>query len=223
MNWRFWKRRGQSAPEAHPLEPDIQALLKGQTRLVEELQANSLALQEQQQETLKLVNNLARMQHRWNREQTGKLERAIENQGRAADLGKSLETAVKGLLALMDDLDAILEHEDPSTDNHWINVIRQWQKQVSMLLEELGVEPICLLGTLFDPLTAEAIDTVTMEEAARGGQVGGPHQLEPYTVVNVIRKGYRSIDRKIMRKALVITIEEESDTYEVINTPNSEE
>ena len=63
MNWRFWECTEQASTEAHLLELDIRALLK-ETTLLKELQADHLALQEQQQETGKLVNNLARMQYR---------------------------------------------------------------------------------------------------------------------------------------------------------------
>lgn len=221
MNWRFWRRKEKAAPVAQAPESDIQVLFQEQTILLEGLQARYLALQEQQQETTRLVNNLARMQHRWNRDQTGKLDRAIEDKVRSADLERLLGISVDGLLILIDDMDTILEHHDRSLDNPWIHVISQWQKQVEMLLQQLGVEPIPLLGTLFDPKTAEAMDTVTRAEAMKKAQNGWYGMLEPYTVVDVIRKGYRFIDGSIMRKALVLTIEEESN--ELGKTPSNEE
>lgn len=221
MNWRFWRRKEKAAPVAQAPESDIQVLFQEQTILLEGLQARYLALQEQQQETTRLVNNLARMQHRWNRDQTGKLDRAIEDKVRSADLERLLGISVDGLLILIDDMDTILEHHDRSLDNPWIHVISQWQKQVEMLLQQLGVEPIPLLGTLFDPKTAEAMDTVTRAEAMKKAQNGWHGVLEPYTVVDVIRKGYRFIDGSIMRKALVLTIEEESN--ELGKTPSNEE
>mgnify|MGYP000936418932 FL=1 len=221
MNWRFWRRKGEATPVAHTPEPDIHVLFKEQASLLEGLQAGYLALQEQQQETARLVNNLARMQHRWNRDQTGKLDRAIEDKARSADLERLLETSVDGLLILIDDMDTILEHHDRSVDNPWIRVINQWQKQVEVLLQKLGVEPIPLLGTLFDPQTAEAMDTVTREEAMKKAQNGWHGVLEPYTVVDVIRKGYQFADGSVRRKALVLTIEEESN--EPGKTPSNEE
>ena len=173
------------------------------------LQTGHLALQEQQQETVRLVNNLARMQYRWNQAQTEKLDRALQDQRDSSDREKSFETSVHGLLVLLDDMEAIVEHADTSVDNPWLGVIGQWQKQIKLLLQELGVEPISHLGTLFDPKTAEAMDTVSKEEAAQKVQSGWQGIFEPYTVVDIIRKGYRLVDGKVIRKAQVVTIEEE--------------
>lgn len=209
MNWRFWKRREQASPVAHPLERENHALLQEQATFLKGLQTGHLALQEQQQETVRLVNNLARMQYRWNQAQTEKLDRALQEQRDSSDREKSFETSVHGLLVLLDDMEAIVEHADTSVDNPWLGVIGQWQKQIKLLLQELGVEPISHLGTLFDPKTAEAMDTVSKEEAAQKVQSGWQGIFEPYTVVDIIRKGYRLVDGKVIRKAQVVTIEEE--------------
>lgn len=214
MNWRFWRRKAERFGEEVPPERDLHEILAGQTALIQKLQEQGFALWEQQQETLKLVNSLARLQHRWQLENAGKLERALKDQGRLAELERTLETAVAGLLVLQDDLDAIMGQASVGGTDPLLEVIGSWQKQIELLLREIGVEPIPLAGTLFDPETAQAVDTVTMEQARQKMENSRGAALAPYLVVEVVQKGYKKISGKILRKGLVVTIAEGSDVNE---------
>lgn len=100
------------------------------------------------------------------------------------------------LLPVMDnlrralDVEASVEANESEEFRHFLHGVELIGKQLSAVLERLGVEPVPTVGRPFDPHVHEAIATEQTDEFA------------PDTVVQEVQRGYRLGD-KLIRPAMV--------------------
>jgi molecular chaperone GrpE len=100
------------------------------------------------------------------------------------------------LLPVMDnlrralDVEASVEANESEEFRHFLHGVELISKQLSAVLERLGVEPVPTVGRPFDPHVHEAIATEQTDEFA------------PDTVVQEVQRGYRLGD-KLIRPAMV--------------------
>lgn len=105
------------------------------------------------------------------------------------------EVATK-LLPVVDNLSRALDAErsieasESKEFRHFLHGVELINKQLSELLESLGVEPIPAVGERFDPHVHEAVVTEASDE------------YEPDTVIQEMVRGYR-IGGKLVRPAMV--------------------
>jgi molecular chaperone GrpE len=103
---------------------------------------------------------------------------------------------VSKLLPVLDNLRRALDAEGSLQANeseefrHFLNGVELIYKQLSTVLEGLGLEPVAALGHRFDPHVHEAVSTEQTEE------------YEPDTVIQELMPGYR-LGEKLLRPAIV--------------------
>jgi len=155
-----------------------------------ELVATRSELKRVQEENRELKDRLARRQadfenyrKRVDRERTETYNRVV------ADVASKV-------LGVLDNLKRALETEssveagESDEFRHFLSGVDLIYKQLSGVLEALGVKPIISVGEQFNPHIHEAVVTEVTDE------------VEPDTVVQEIRAGYRLGDR-LIRPALV--------------------
>jgi molecular chaperone GrpE len=155
-----------------------------------ELVATRSELKRVQEENTELKDRLARRQadfenyrKRVDRERTETYNRVV------ADVASKV-------LGVLDNLKRALETEssveasESDEFRHFLSGVDLIYKQLSGVLEALGVKPIISVGEQFNPHIHEAVVTEVTDE------------VEPDTVVQEIRTGYRLGDR-LIRPALV--------------------
>ncbi|WP_410513539.1 nucleotide exchange factor GrpE [Paenibacillus sp. BR2-3] len=125
-----------------------------------------------------------------------------EQAQRTKDQGVMQSTAA-AMIQWVDDLDAVIEGTGNSPIEGWEQVLRHWLNQLLEHLTALGVHEVLVYGQTFDPRTCEGAGTVPEADMPDGTL------LFPYQVVRVLKRGYRLTDGALIRKAQVITIEEE--------------
>lgn len=92
----------------------------------------------------------------------------------------------------VDELDASLSRV--SETDPWRPVHEAWRRQQEMLLQQMGFQEIPVFHHPFDPTVAEGVGTVASDG-----------DYPPYTVVQVVRRGYH-MNGQIWRKAQVVTV-----------------
>ena len=106
-------------------------------------------------------------------------------------LEETVDTTVRHLVRWVDELSAIVHQ--PDTGDPWREVHGTWLRQAESALEAMGYREIPVLGRAFDPKIAEAVGTVEPTD-----------RVSPYTVVEVVRRGYW-FQGQLWRRADVIT------------------
>ncbi len=113
-------------------------------------------------------------------------EQRLENQR------LTMTAMLLNFLPLYDDLnraiDTVAEHED-LVEHQWVAGIRLVQQKFKSVLDGAGVEQIEVDGEPFDPELHEAV-----------GQAPGPEGR----VIHVVQSGYRTIDGRVIRPAMVM-------------------
>jgi molecular chaperone GrpE len=127
-----------------------------------------------------------------------RLQAEIENyrkrQQRLADerILVERERLLRGMLDVLDDLGRALTTEEADAASLRVGVGMTYQTLIRLLMQE-GVEPIEAEGEVFDPTWHEAVGSIPHEYAG----------VEPDTVVEVVREGYRMGER-LLRPARVL-------------------
>src|SRR5437588_4687763 len=115
---------------------------------------------------------------------------------RAESYNRMVGDVVSKLLPVLDNLRRALDAEDSlqATESeefrHFLHGVELIYKQLSAVLEGLGLQPVVALGQRFDPHVHEAVITEQTEE------------YEPDTVIQEIVPGYR-LGEKLLRPAIV--------------------
>lgn len=155
-----------------------------------ELIATRAELKRVQAEAAELKNSLARRQadfenyrKRVERERTETYNRVV------ADVAEKLLPVSDNLKRALD-AEASVENAESDEFRHFLSGVDLIWKQLTGVLEALGVKPISAVGEQFDPHVHEAVVTEATDE------------FEPDTVIQEIRSGYRLGD-KLIRPALV--------------------
>ena len=108
---------------------------------------------------------------------------------------ETLDTLAHDLMRWVDELAAILQKTAPR--DAWHGVHSAWLRQLERALADMGYTEIAVLGRTFDAAVAAAVDTVAYTGDA-----------PPYTMVEVVRRGYAR-QGKLWRRAEVITVRAE--------------
>lgn len=155
-----------------------------------ELVATRSELKRVQEENTELKNQLARRQadfenyrKRVDRERSETYNRVV------ADLAAKLLGVLDNLKRALE-TEASVEATESDEFRHFLSGVDLIYKQLSGVLEALGVKPIIVVGEQFNPHIHEAVLTEPTDE------------FEPDTVTQEIRAGYRLGD-KLIRPALV--------------------
>jgi len=155
-----------------------------------ELVATRAELKRVQEETAELKDRLARRQadfenyrKRVDRERSDIYNRVV------ADVAAKLLGVLDNLKRALE-TEASVEANESDEFRHFLSGVDLIYKQLSGVLEALGVKPIVAVGELFNPHIHEAVVTEETEE------------FEPDTIIQEIRAGYKLGD-KLIRPALV--------------------
>lgn len=155
-----------------------------------ELIATRSELKRVEAENAELKNSLARRQadfenyrKRVDRERSETYNRVV------ADIASKLLPVSDNLKRALD-TEASMEAAESDEFRHFLSGVDLIWKQLSGVLEALGVKPIASVGEPFNPHVHEAVVTEETDE------------YEPDTVIQEIRSGYRLGD-KLIRPALV--------------------
>jgi molecular chaperone GrpE len=115
---------------------------------------------------------------------------------RAESYNRMVGDVVSKLLPVLDNLRRAIAAEGSSQANesnefrHFLQGVELIYKQLSGVLEGLGLQPVAALGHRFDPHVHEAVVTEQTEE------------YEPDTVIQELVPGYR-LGEKLLRPAIV--------------------
>lgn len=115
---------------------------------------------------------------------------------RGENYNRMVGDVVSKLLPVLDNLrraldaEKILQANESEEFRHFLNGVDLIYKQLSNVLEGLGLQPVAALGQQFDPHIHEAVVTEQTEE------------YEPDTVIQEIVPGYR-LGEKLLRPAIV--------------------
>ena len=155
-----------------------------------ELLATRAELKRVQSEVSELRDTVARRQADFDnfRKRTER-ERSETYNRAAADLVAKLLPVLDNLGRALD-TEASLEATESDEFRHFLSGVDLIYKQLSGVLEALGVKPVAAIGEPFDPRLHEAVVTEETDE------------YEPDTVMQEIVRGYRLGD-KLLRPALV--------------------
>jgi molecular chaperone GrpE len=132
------------------------------------------------------------------KERARRLQAEIENyrkrQQRLADerILAERERLMRAMLDVLDDLKRALTVEETDAESLRVGVGMTYQTLIRLLMQE-GVEPIEAEGEAFDPTWHEAVGSIPHEYAG----------VEPDTVVEVVREGYR-LGERLLRPARVL-------------------
>ncbi len=177
----------QSADEA--VEIDVSEAFEGGPETAE-LIATRSELRRVQEENAELRNQLARRQadfenyrKRVDRERTETYNRVV------ADVASKVLGVLDNLKRALE-TEASVEATESDEFRHFLSGVDLIYKQLSGVLDSLGVKPISAVGEKFNPHIHEAVVTEASTE------------FEPDTVTQEIRTGYRLGD-KLIRPALV--------------------
>jgi molecular chaperone GrpE (heat shock protein) len=210
MKWKFWDKKQQNSMQ-NQLD-SIQHQLSGISENAAESHQYLNFIAEKMNANSEQITKLSRFQYKSVQESQSRLEHleqgldTIKNrQGeqasqmiRIAELEQNVDTMIHTLIRWLDDIDHLC-NSLPEGDE-WNEVLRQWGNQLSAALQVLDIYEFNVLDHSFDPHTSESIGTVS--ESSSEIQV-------PYQVVQVIKRGYRQKDAKLLRKAQVITLHKE--------------
>jgi molecular chaperone GrpE (heat shock protein) len=171
------------------------------------------------------VNRATRMQYKTGQDTQEKLEQLSASLDavrqwqtahdvdatRLDDLERQNSCLTGALMRWLDDIDHVRLRLQGEEREMWQQLLERWAGQLLQALDETGVYELDLLGASFDPQWAESIGAVGRGQLAPDPSGSGnarPHV--PYEVVEVARRGFTFRDGRLLRKAQVITIREET-------------
>ena len=219
MSWKFWERRKEAATnQSLKILVEQISLINKKFNLIEEhfqdhsdrlknmdqsidsnedLIQKSLRLQyKSYQETLKILEQTNNIFNKISEDDKMYIEIEKENN----ILTREKEYMLEKYILWLDDIDLIYDNLNEEGQEYWVGLLENWQKQISKSLEVVGVYEVDILGKTFNSAIAEAVSTRKREDNKDD---------IPYQVVNVLQRGYMFKDGTLLRKAKVITIEEE--------------
>lgn len=206
MKW-FWKDNKKSSPELDAI--------KKLTEQNNQLQEQNIQLAEQ-------VTKLSRVQYKTGKYIQTKIDDLCDMiikkeeegysdlQGQLMQVQAQLEEIIYFLIQRLDELDLISAHSVDSEQQVWLDMVKQWTKQILQQLARLGVLELQVLHTSFDPTIAESIGTISLQDAKLKYQNAKLQVGMPYQIVEVSKRGFVLEKGNLLRKAQVITIEKEN-------------
>lgn len=195
MNWKFWKREPETQ---HTTEDTL------------ELQHQMTELQEQMGKMSEQLTKLSRHQvksHKNTAEQLENFQHLMTEHVKPKELYAIIQQyqqqqkrLTESLLAMLDELDYAYAGIK-ETENTWTDSLHHWTENLLSILEQIGIYEKKVLDSSFDPRFAEAIKTITKAELA-------VPPITDYQIVEVIKRGFIDEQNQLIRKAQVITVEE---------------
>lgn len=215
MAWRFWKNNKKFEKEQSLilLKEEVSQIIRKANKAEDYLQSFEGKLVEidgQLENNEDAIQKLLRLQYKSSQEILKKLnqvnetinysERYIESEREKSKLIKEKNFIVERNIQWLDDIDLICDKIDEIEQEYWVQLLQSWQKQIIKSLETLRIYEIDVIGKTFNHKVAESISTVKKEDNK---------EYLYYEVVNVLQRGFIFEDGTLLRKAKVITIEEE--------------
>jgi len=202
MNWLFWKkdRHDDLAAMKEEIAKIREAAVEGLPRwdelngqLTKIMRLQYKAGQETQVKLEQLSNGMTKVQE-WQSEYGVKTERLHA-------LTQQREYLLEVLLLQLDEIDMACAGINDKEDNTWQPLFTQWAQRIITALSEMGIYEVDLVGKTFDPQIAEGVDSMP--------RMPGMKNSVPYEVAEVVKRGFVTIDGQVLRKAEVITFQEE--------------
>lgn len=161
-----------------------------------------------------LIQKSLRLQYKSNQGITKKLEQTNERIDKTVDYNKKYAEVqydkdhlikernfiLEKYIQWLDDIDLIYDKLNVQGQEHWISLFKNWQSQILKALEVVGIFEIDIIGKGFNPTISESVGTKKKEENK---------EYQPYEVVDILQRGFVFNDGTLLRKAKVITIDEE--------------
>mgnify|MGYP001001353922 CR=1 FL=1 len=225
MGWWFWRNKNKSAKEEifESLEEKASEIVKKTSEVEgylprfddkleginQQLENNESAIQKSMRLEYKSSQEILMKLNQLNEKidkTTDYSERYIEFEHEKDNLIKEKDFILQRIIQWLDDIDLICDKIDGQGHEYWIRLLEEWQKQIIKTLEILGVYEIDIMGKTFNHEIAESISTK---------KKGTDKDYLPYEVVDVLQRGFILEDGTLLRKAKVVTIEEErTENYE---------
>ena len=223
MNWKFWTK-GEKADD----QAVIKQLYEQVNRIGEcliQVSAQVTGNSTQLNEIGGQVNKVARIQYKTGQDMQNKLERLSSgmddlqhwqaahdvNVARLNILEQQIENIAESLIHWLDDIDLVCSRLQGEEQEMWRQLLQQWARQILGLLTEAGIRELDVIGRSFDPRWAESISTAARNPAmVSSSDCEEANPFVPYQVVEVIKRGFALSDGRLLRKAQVITLQEES-------------
>lgn len=218
MLWRLWKnKKNQTLAHMQELLSPINQQL---TTLNQQLSDSS----HQNMEMGEQLRKLGRLQYKSGQEVQGKLEGfntrldEVQQWQDAYTIDKSqLDTLEQQigqvseiLLVWLDDLDLLATSLREQGQEGWLKLLETWTHQILQALQIHGIGEMPLVGTSFNSMLAESIGTVARQpvKAALAEEETAFISL-PYEVAEVVKRGFVYQGGTLLRKAQVITYQED--------------
>lgn len=219
MGWKFWENRKKSEKDQALvlLKEEVSQLTRRSNTVEDYLHKfeNKLdGINQQLENNENVIQKLLRLEYKSSQEIIKKLnqvndkidetmdysERFIEVEREKSNLIKEKNFILENNIQWLDDIDLIYDKIYGQDQEHWIQLLEGWQKQIIKSLEILRIYEIDIIGKTFNHEVAESVSTKKKEVNK---------DYLPYEVVDVLQRGFILEDGTLLKKAKVITIEEE--------------
>lgn len=175
----------------------------GEIEGIQEVHQVVKRLEEKVESTDEQLKKLMRLQFKMAKqlEENASLIELKENQQitmekQVKEMTSEKEQLVVQLIRMLDEMDTILDGMDQQGQDAWTRLMEEWSKSILRGLEEVGVMELKVLGTPFDPAMAEGIQTIDQSAVPNA---------KPYEIVRIVKRGFVDRERKLIRKAQVVT------------------
>lgn len=218
MIWKLWiSKKNKTLEQMQELLMPINQHLT----LLNQQVTNSL---EHNAELGDQIRKLGRLQYKSGQDVQGKLEgintglEAMQQWQVANSVDKSQLDALEQqigqvseiLLIWLDDLDLLATSLREQGQDGWLKLLETWTSQVLQALKIHGIGEMQLVGTSFNPTLAESIGTVVRQQISSDAMEGETVRFFlPYEIAEVVKRGFIYRDRTLLRKAQVITYQED--------------
>lgn len=193
MKFKFWNRKVKEIEDPQ----------------IKDLQETTTDIHTQVENLSDQVKKMTRMQFKSSKNMEEKIDHlgsVLAVQSKQHDLidryEKQQASFMGNMIELRDELDHVSSGIKES-ERAWQVLLDQWSKTIEKILREIGVYELHVIGQTFNPEVAESLQTVARDSLHVPPEV-------PYQIVAVIKRGYVSENGQLIRKAKVVTVEEEN-------------
>ncbi len=213
MKLKFWSRREKVVDTVNELNTQIGKMNEQIEKMNEQMEKTNEQLQKlarlqykTSQEILNKIGNLSLKTDKLQIQQEAYEQILVQNkerQDKLQELGKSL-------IGWLDDIDHVCAGLGGEGRETWYKLLNQWAEQLLDMLASAGIYELKLLGHTFNPSWAESIGTVVSSQlVSTVVDDANSQSLAPYEIVEVVKRGFVYSDGSLLRKAQVITFQEE--------------
>ncbi len=218
MDWKFWRNSKESKKDQLVLLNEEISQLTRKSNLLREdlhrfenkldginqkLENNENAIQKSLRLEYKSFQEIFKKLNQVNT----KINESIDYEEKYAEFEREKSNLIKERnyilgknIQWLDDIDLIYDKMYKQEQEQWTQLLQNWQKQIIKTLEILRIYEIDIIGKTFNHKLAESVSTKKKDV---------DKSYLPYEVVGVLQRGFILEDGTLLRKAKVITIEEE--------------